>query len=154
MKLSPHFNLEEFTRSSTAARLGIDNDLPIELTGEAQRTAAMMEAIRAYLSKVKGYPVTVRVSSGYRCLPLNKAIGSKDTSDHVLMCAIDFTAPGFGSPFEVAKELAPVVDSLGIGQLILEYGQWIHVSTKTPKNINNRIITISHSGTVMGIVKD
>ena len=153
MKLSSHFDLAEFTRSSTAARLGIDNDLPIELTGAAQRTAAMMEAIRAYLSKLKGYPVTVRVSSGYRCLALNRAIGSKDSSDHPLMCAIDFTAPGFGSPFDVALALEPAVDSLGIGQLIAEYGQWVHVSTKTPSNINNRIITISKDGTVMGIVE-
>lgn len=151
MKLSPHFDLSEFTRSDTAARLGIDNSLPEYLAPAAQTTAAMMEAIRAYLSSLKGYPVTIRVNSGYRCLKLNKAIGSHSGSDHPLMCAVDFTAPGFGTPYEVAKALATAADSLGIGQLIAEFGQWVHVSTKHPGNPNNRIITISRNGVVMGI---
>ncbi len=49
MKLSPEFTLEEFTRSDTALRLGIDNSLPPQLTSKALETAHMLERIRAYL---------------------------------------------------------------------------------------------------------
>jgi hypothetical protein len=45
------------------------------------------------------------ISSGYRCLALNRAIGSSDTSDHIKAMAADFRAPAFGSPLEVSKAL-------------------------------------------------
>jgi zinc D-Ala-D-Ala carboxypeptidase len=151
MKLSPHFDLSEFTRSDIAVRHNIDNTLPDTLLTKAMDTASMMERIRAHLSSVVGYPVSISVTSGYRCLPLNRAVGSKDYSDHPKMLAIDFTASGFGDPFTVASELATVVDALGIGQLIHEFGYWVHVSTAVPANPNNRTITISNAGVQVGI---
>ena len=152
MKLSPHFDLSEFTQSSTAARLGIDNDLPIELTEVAKRTADMLEGIRAYLSQRKGYPVTIRVSSGYRCQALNRAIGSGDASDHIKMLAVDFTAPGFGSPFDVSKALVSGYDALRLGQLIYEH-TWVHVSSRVPDKALNRILTVRGKDYITGILE-
>lgn len=65
--------------------------------------------------------------------------------------AVDFKAPGFGTPYDIAKALAPKVGELGIGQLIHEFGSWVHVSTRRPSNEVNRIITISSRGTEVGI---
>ena len=134
MNLSPHFTYSEFTRSDTALRLGIVNDLPINLVHNAMTTAAMLERIRTFLV------APMMVSSGFRCYELNKAIGSKDTSDHVKALACDFTLQDM-SPFVVAKKLSEVMDELQIGQLIYEH-TWIHVGVPIPDKVINRILTV------------
>lgn len=148
MNLSEHFALAEFTASDTAARRGIDNSVPPELMDEARRTCEMLERIRAHLG---GVPILL--TSGYRCPALNTAIGSSGGSDHLKAAAADIKAPAFGTAFEVASSLAPAVDELGIGQLIHEFGSWVHVSTRRPSREVNRIITISNRGTEAGIRK-
>lgn len=143
--MTPHFSLAEFTSSDTAARLGIDNSLPDELREAAHRTLEMMERIRFHLD------APVIITSGYRCEALNKAIGSKPGSDHTMALAVDFKAPKAGTPYQIAKSLAPVISIIGIGQLILEFGTWVHVSTRIPDKVINRIITIDKDGTRAGI---
>jgi zinc D-Ala-D-Ala carboxypeptidase len=151
MLLSSHFTIQEFTASDTALRKGIDNHLPAALLDEARRTCEMLERIRARLSRLTGQPVPIVITSGYRCLQLNREIGSADTSDHVRALAVDFKAPRFGRAYEVARILAPMVTEVGIGQLIHEYGSWVHVSTREPAKQLNRIITISKRGTEVGV---
>lgn len=153
MNLSTHFTLAEFTESDTAQRKDINNDLPIGLYESAKVTCEMMEKIRSHLSSVAGKPIPIIITSGYRSPLLNRSIGSKDTSDHTLAKAVDFRAPAFGSAHAVAKALAPMVQMFGIGQLIYEYKSWIHVSTRLPDRIANRIITIDKTGAHVGIVE-
>lgn len=143
--MTPHFSLEEFTASDTAARLGIDNRLPDELRENALKTLQMMERIRFHIDA----PITI--TSGYRCEALNRAIGSKPTSDHTMAFAVDFKAPKADTPFEIAASLAPVIKIIGIGQLILEFGTWVHVSLARPDKVINRVITIDKTGTKAGI---
>lgn len=155
-QLSQHFTLEDFERSSKAQSLGIDNRVPNMLLREALETAEMMERIREYLSATAGHDVPILVTSGYRCLELNRAVGSSDTSDHVKMLAVDWSAPSFGTPFEVCKALSKVVDQLGIGQLIHEYPRgkdnaWVHTSSRKPDKPVNRVITITPKGTLVGV---
>lgn len=152
--LSPHFSLAECTRSDTAARMGIDNNVPPLLLGAAKETARMMERIRAHLCKVAGRDVSIHISSWYRCPQLNTAVGSKPTSDHIKAVAVDWVAPGFGTPTEIAQELATQMGPLGIGQLINEFPDrtgWVHTSLRAPDKAINRIITITSSGVVVGI---
>lgn len=151
MKLSEHFTLDEFVASETAARRGIDNDLPTALAATARETCEMLERIRSLLSKLAQRDVSIIITSGYRSLALNRAIGSGDGSDHVRAQAADIKAPAFGSPLKVCTALAPHLSTLGIGQLIHEFGSWVHVSTRTPANPVNRIITIDRLGTRAGI---
>lgn len=151
LMLSPHFTLGEFTRSYTAERMGIDNSLPTSLMPAAQATAALLERIRESLG---GAPV--RIGSGYRCLRLNRAVGSGDGSHHIWAQAVDFEVPAFGTPTQICHALAALVDNLGIGQLINEYpgrggGGWVHVSTERPARAINRVITITTAGTRPGI---
>ncbi|MCC2673280.1 MAG: peptidase family protein [Ramlibacter sp.] len=153
MILTPHFTVAEFTNSYQAERRGIDNSLPATLLPQAQRTCELLERIRGRLSQLAGGSVPVLLSSGYRCLDLNRAIGSNDTSDHVWAAAADFKAPAFGSAYEVAQALAPLVDELEIGQLIHEFGAWVHVSTRQPARPVNRVITISRRGVEPGVVE-
>jgi zinc D-Ala-D-Ala carboxypeptidase len=151
--MTPHFTLAEFCRSGTAARRGIDNTLPAELVPAALQTLEMLERIRQRLSDITQRDVPIIISSGYRSHALNIVIGSSSTSDHPRACAADWTAPAFGSPADICKALAPLVGDLGIGQLIHEYGQWVHTSTRMPALAVNRVITISRAGTVPGIVE-
>lgn len=151
MNLTEHFTEAEFTASETAARRGIDNRLPGGLRPTAVLTCEMMERIRAELSSNAGREISIVVTSGYRAPALNDAIGSSSGSDHPRALAVDFKAPAFGTPYQVAMALLSKVDELGIGQLIHEFGAWVHVSTRRPANPVNRIITISKRGTEVGI---
>jgi zinc D-Ala-D-Ala carboxypeptidase len=148
MNLSPHFTLAELTASAKAQQLRLDNQPPQELMPRLIRTAEMLERIRTTL----GVPVIV--TSGYRGPALNKAVGGVTSSDHTQGHAADIVAPGYGSPYELAKALAPMVSVLGIGQLILEGvkgKQWVHVSTRVPEKVANRVITITDAGAQLGI---
>jgi zinc D-Ala-D-Ala carboxypeptidase len=149
MNLTPHFTLAELTASNRAKQLDIDNTAPPEIVPRLIRTAEMLERIRATLNS------PIAVTSGYRCLALNAAIGSRSSSDHTQGHAADFVAPRFGTASEIARLLAPLVSTLGIGQLILEGvkgKQWVHVSTHAPERSINRILTITDAGTVAGII--
>jgi len=139
MQLTPNFSMEEFTETSHRE---FDNTLPPELMSNALRTCYMMENIRSYLAVQALRPIRIFVTSGYRSQLVNRAVGSDDSSDHRRADAADFKAPDFGEPFLVATALKSVVDELGIGQLIFEYGRWIHVSPVPRKNPVNRIISI------------
>lgn len=150
MKLSPHFTLTEMTASNTATRLRIDNTPPEELVPRLILTAEMLERIRSTLN------VPILITSGYRCATLNRAVGGVTSSDHAQGHAADFVAPGYGAPSDVAATLAPLVSVLGIGQIILEGikgKQWVHVSTHPPEKAINRVLTITESGVVAGIVR-
>lgn len=59
--------------------------------------------------------------------------------------AADVVAPKFGSPYELAKALAPHIDALGISQIIYEVSgksQWVRLSVRVPDRTSNRVITI------------
>ncbi len=150
MKLTEHFTLEELTASNKAATLGIDNTPTPELMPHLVALAEMLERIRAHL----GVPVIV--TSGYRSKALNKAVGGVTSSDHSNGGAADIVAPGFGTPYQVAKALAPMLDVLEVQQLILEGiggKQWVHISNRTPAKAVNRVITITDAGAQLGIVE-
>lgn len=123
MKLSANFDLKEFVYSATAVRRGIDNTPPTDAILEAlKRTAAGLELIRTSLG---GHPI--KVTSGYRCPALNKAVGGAVASQHLKGEACDFVCPGFGTPLDIVKHLAEKLPELGIDQII-EEGTWVHVS--------------------------
>lgn len=148
MQLTPHFTLAELTRSSVAQARGLSNEPPPELLPRLILTAEMLERIRATL----GTPVSV--TSGYRSPQVNIAVGGATSSDHTQGHAADIVAPAFGTPYDVARTLAPLVSTLGIGQIILEGikgKRWVHVSTHTPEKAVNRIITITDNGVAVGI---
>ena len=120
MNLSQHFTLEEATHSGLAIRLGITNQ-PSEACIERMRDAAgQMEAVRTLLGGVK-----IWVTSWYRCLALNRALRSADTSAHIQGWAIDFVAPPFGTPLQVCRAILDA--HILMDQLIYE-GSWVHIS--------------------------
>ncbi len=128
MQLSPHFTLEEFTRSSTATRLGIDNRLDSSVA-ENQSIVHNLENLCIHVLEPLRERTGERVfiSSGYRCPALNKAVGGSASSQHMTGEACDIYLPDFeklNSWFIFLKEGE-------FDQLILERSgslTWIHVS--------------------------
>lgn len=146
MKLSEHFYLSEFILSQTAARLGIPNDPdPVSLEN-LKRTAEGLEKIRTFL----GHPI--HISSGFRSKALNHVVGGAATSQHMRGEAADFTSPEYGLPNKIAHALEPKIKLLGIDQIILEFGGWVHVSFAA--NPRHQALTIHSSaeGYLPGIV--
>ena len=118
--LSLNFSLDEFTASQTATRQGIKNTPSTAVVENLRMLAALLEQVRTLLGSH-----SIHISSGYRSLALNRYIGSNDTSAHIRGYAADFTCPAFGTPIEVAKEIAE--SNLKFDQCIFE-GTWVHLS--------------------------
>jgi zinc D-Ala-D-Ala carboxypeptidase len=143
MMLSPHFELSEFTVSETAVRQGINNTPSAEIIEMLKKTAELMEQVRTLLGNKP-----IIITSGYRSLALNRAIGSSDTSQHVQGQAADFTCPGFGSPIQVCKAIDSAA-GIPYDQLIHEFDSWTHISWATsPRRM---ALTINNAGTNYGL---
>jgi hypothetical protein len=122
MQLSEHFSLAEFTRSDYADRHAIDNrPTDPDVLANLRLCAQGLEGVRAILS------VPVYVTSGYRCAALNSGIGGSAHSQHMIGQAVDFIAPQYGAPVQIARALAAYFANLAFDQLILE-GRWVHIS--------------------------
>lgn len=95
-----------------------------------------MEKIRAYVAEKFGAPRAVIVSSGFRCLTLNRAIGGSAASAHVYGLAADFDIQGLTSA-QTAKIVKEMKDKglIDYDQLILEFPKrgdaaWVHIGFK------------------------
>lgn len=117
MNITPHFSLEGMTFSRTAIRLGLDNSAPADVLVNLKKLCETLEKFRAII----GLPINV--SSGYRCLKLNTAIGSDPTSAHVKGLAVDINVEGI-----TPKALGIIYRQSGLDfdQLIQE-GTWLHI---------------------------
>lgn len=119
IRLSPHFSLDEFLRSDTAARLG-QQILASEWVQD--NLQALCRNILEPIREVFGPLV---VTSGYRPGWLNTHIGGSRNSDHMTGCAVDLISPTT-RPLDLARAVS--VMDLPFKQLILEFGQWTHIS--------------------------
>jgi hypothetical protein len=134
--LSKHFSYEEGTVSQEAERAGINNTPSIAVLRKMEFTASELEKIK--LVPLRGSPVLV--NSFFRCLELNRLIGSKDTSQHVLGEAVDFVSPKFGTPAAICKAI--IASGVSFDQLILEH-TWVHISFKNPSSTNrNQVLSL------------
>ena len=133
MKLSKHFSLSEFEKSSTATRLGIKNKAGSgEIKNLTDLCYAVLEPVRAKFEK------PVFITSGYRSEQLCEAIGSKKTSQHTRGEAVDFEIMGI-SNLQLALWIENNCD---FDQLILEFWKeeegansgWVHCSYNEGSN--------------------
>lgn len=120
MKLGKYFTLDEMTASQTATRRGIRN---APSSPEIANLRALVQNVLDPLREHYGKPVVI--SSGFRSVALNRAVGGASTSQYVLGEAADLTIPGVS----VANIVATIRQlKLPFDQLIDEYGDWVHVS--------------------------
>lgn len=144
MRISPHFTLEEMTFSQTAARRGIDNTPPRHIIANLRRTCGLLEQIRTLFGK------PIYISSGYRSLELNRAIGGSANSAHTHGLAVDFTIRGF-TPYEICTRIRDA--DFDFDQLILEYDSWVHIGLGRTKNRKECLTVRRDIGYMFGIIQ-
>ena len=115
-----NFTPEEFFKSETACERNISNyTTEPAVLANLNIVASKMQEIRNLL----GEPI--KINSAYRCLDLNRAVGSKDTSQHVLGQACDFVCPNYGTPEQIVDCL--IKNDIEVDQCLME-GTWVHLS--------------------------
>ena len=134
MRLTEHFQLSEFEKSSTAKARGINNAIPSNLIPNIKNLCEqVLEPLRQHVGK----PVVI--GSGYRCPTLNKAVGGVTNSQHMTGEAADLRIPNLT---EARKWMEWIANELAFDQLILEHcknkdgsiSHWIHVSYSRKRN--------------------
>lgn len=119
MQLTPHFSLEEFTLSSTALALGIENKPTPAHLEHLRRLAEQMEDVRALFNKV------IEITSAYRNPEVNAAVGGVLNSAHAIGFAADFHVHGLHD-LDTAKRIRD--SGLKFDQLIYEKNRCVHIS--------------------------
>lgn len=127
-----NFGAEEFFYSSSATAKGIKNETDnLNLLTNGMILADKMQEIRDILGK------SIKINSAYRCLELNRAIGSKDTSQHIKFEACDFDCDSFGNAEKITLFLRD--SKIEVDQCLIEKSgsnEWVHLSIKTRDNRN------------------
>ena len=123
-----NFEPGEFFASETACERNINNSTTDkDIIYNLSTVASKIQEVRNMLC----YPVII--NSAYRCLDLNRALGSKDTSQHIQGQAVDFVCPDFGTPKQIVSLL--MKREIEVDQCILE-SSWVHLSIKKEGNRN------------------
>lgn len=135
MKISEHFNLEEFIDSPTAVRHGISNE-PTQTV--INNICGLVEQVLEPARRKWGAPIFV--NSGYRCNALNTVVGGAKKSQHLTGQAADITTGSRDKNkilFNIIKHYFP------FDQLINESDYaWIHVSFSLYGNNRHQVLDL------------
>ena len=130
-----HFTIEELYTSSKAKELGIDNKPTTQkMINLVYLAAYVLEPLRVAMNE------PIKISSGYRCEKLNKAVGGVYNSQHLKGQAADLCIDG---DIEKGRRWFNYIkDHLLFDQLIWEHNAagvyWVHVSFVFPDFGKNR----------------
>jgi hypothetical protein len=143
MKLSKNFTLQEFTKSQTAERHGIDNN------PNDDHLAAAIALFENVVQPVRDHFGLTTINSGYRGPELNRAVGGSATSQHCRGEAVDIEVPGTAN----AVIAHWIEENLDYDQLILEFYKpgvpdsgWVHVSYRADGKNRKQSLTAVREG--------
>lgn len=135
--VSKNFSYSEFTKSDTAARKHIQNEIT---TFEVRdNIKALVDNLLQPLRDAWGEPLII--NSGYRCKELNEKVGGVETSMHRTGEAADVAC---SNPYELAK----LIKRLGLeyDQVIL-YPTFVHIAyTRNRENRMQILYNKSYKG--------
>ena len=152
MKLSPHFNLGELTKTKHVTP---DGNIPSRVVIEnLKRLCPWLEDLRySYntlycLQPGEDYETSknvepIIINSGYRSSAVNQLAGGSKTSNHLSGCAVDIRCAGKEQMIRYASILLDIADGTKqeFDELLLEqHGSvcWLHFAVK-PKDNRRRI---------------
>lgn len=131
--ITKNFSMEELVASNTARMKGIDN------TPDKEVEARLVQLAQQVLQPLRNrYGKPIKISSGYRCQALNKAIGGVSTSQHLKGEAVDINNGQIENKklFLLASKMIKE-GVMEVGQLIDEKGyKWLHISLPDNKHRN------------------
>lgn len=142
MRLSKNFTLQEMVHSYTAVKKGLLNE-PNE--AQIENLRILCENVLQPLRDALG---PIHISSGFRSVELNTAIGGSSSSQH---CALK----GAASDIDMGKRNAEVFnyikENLEWDQLIWEFGtdenpSWVHVSYNEGHNRKQILKAVKQAG--------
>lgn len=139
-KLSENFTLGEMIASDTAKKLKIDNSPTLLAIAHLEELCKnLLQPIRDAWGK------PIKVTSGYRCYRLNRAVGGSPTSAHPLGWAADIK-PTSGSyeEFEVfVIKFLQEHPEIGFDQCIREKSgksKWLHLGIRNGAGRQRKMI--------------
>jgi hypothetical protein len=112
--VTTNFILDEFFKSATAIRHGIDNytmELPV-LTAIRNTAENVLQPLRNVIGGI-------RITSGYRCLELNRLLKSGDNSNHRYGYAVDIQPTN--NNISLTDVLVHIHSTFEYKELIAEY---------------------------------
>ena len=132
-----YFSIKELTKSETATKKGIDN------TPNAEQVKNLETLINNLLDPIREqWGAVIYVTSGFRSVALNKAVGGVSNSHHLGGYAADLTVKsqaGNKALFDMIRR-----SKLKWTQLISEKTTaqgcgWVHISY-VPNNLKNQVL--------------
>lgn len=133
-RISTNFFFSEVIKSDTAEAKGWSNRPNVIQLLNCQRTSSIiLQPLRNQLQR------SVHVSSWFRSLQLNTAIGGSKTSSHMKGLAVDISVAGYST-----RRLAQIIVHLGLpfDQMIMErfeskkrpgtWVEWLHIAVAAP----------------------
>jgi NADH dehydrogenase FAD-containing subunit len=144
MQLSKNLSLAEVLRSESAKRNGISNTPTKEHLANLTSIALnVFQPIRDH------FLVAIHISSGYRSLALNRAVGGSNTSQHSKGQALDIDMDGTKITNKQIFDF--IKDNIEFDQLIWEFGtdknpDWVHVSYAKGKNRKQILKAVRRNG--------
>lgn len=118
-----NFKISELEYSDTAKRYKINNTIPYELENNVKRLLIFLQDLR------DKWGSGIKITSGYRCPILNKAVGGSKTSAHMFCNAVDLW-PCNGEFEEFKQFIVNYLSDKNFDQCIIEKSgksQWIHL---------------------------
>jgi len=131
MNLTPHFTLEELTFTDHREYDNTPNEQELE---NLKRLSLFLEEVKKLLGGK-----AIIVNSAYRSEEVNRAVKSKDTSQHRHGCAADIRVLGM-TPDEVVQAI--INSDLQYDQVIREFDRWTHVSIPNEKEHEPRLMSL------------
>jgi zinc D-Ala-D-Ala carboxypeptidase len=138
MQLTQNFSFEELTHTDHREYDNTPNDAELE---NLKRLAEFLEEVKQTLG---GRPIMV--NSAFRSKQVNDAVGSKDSSQHRIGCAVDIRVPQL-TPDQVVRAI--IASDLQYDQVIREFDRWTHLSIPNTVDAKPRkqALIIDKSGT-------
>lgn len=122
-KFSKYFDLEEFLDSSTARQKSLQNSPPWYIVLRLRTLAQFLDGLR------EAWGSGIRISSGFRCEALNKAVGGATESLHKAGWACDMV-PVNGKFEEFKRFVVNWLKDKKFDELIIESkgkSKWLHL---------------------------
>jgi hypothetical protein len=125
-----YFKVDEFLRSETADKLGINNTPTDEtIIDNINYSLTRLNEIR------ESYGKPIIISSGYRCQALNEAVGGVKDSKHLYGLAVDLKWD--------PQLLEFITDNMQFDKLIREKAaktRWIHIQFRRDRETERNLI--------------